>query len=78
MTSCGLIDLPAWPDCSPRLWNMTNCGLIDLPAWPDSSHRLWNMTAQAITNVCPASSPFTPARMLMAFVQKTTSITMYT
>ena len=48
------------------------------PACPASSHRLWNMTAQAMTKVCPASSPFTPARMLMALVQNTTSMTMYT
>ena len=38
--------------------------------------RLCAATAAAVTAVCPASSPLTPARMLIALVQKMTSAAM--
>ena len=38
--------------------------------------KLCAATAAAVTAVCPASRPFTPAKMLIALVQKMTSAAM--
>lgn len=43
---------------------------------PESSVKLNITTEIAITRDCPASSPLTPAKMLIALVQKTANIPM--
>lgn len=45
---------------------------------PESSMQLKTMMERAMTSDWPASSPFTPAKMLMALVQNTANIPMYT